>query len=84
MGSLVVRNIPDAVKDRLKARARRNGRSMEEEVRDILRRAAHERERPAIGIGTEFANAFRKLGPGEFPKIQELRGYKMQVPDFDE
>ncbi|MGH9523718.1 MAG: FitA-like ribbon-helix-helix domain-containing protein, partial [Terriglobales bacterium] len=31
MGSLVVRNIPESVKDRLKKRAKTHGRSMEEE-----------------------------------------------------
>jgi len=84
MGSLIVRNVPESIKDRLKRRAKKHGRSMEEEVREILRRAAHEEEKPAVGIGTEFANKFRELGPGEFPKIRELRGYTIQAPDFDE
>lgn len=84
MGSLVVRNIPETVKDRLKARAKKNGRSMEEEVREILRRAVHEKDKPRVGIGTEFANAFRSLGPGEFPNIEELRGFDVTPPDFDE
>ncbi len=39
MGQLVVRNIENAVKTRLQRRAQRHGRSMEEEVRDILRSA---------------------------------------------
>ena len=46
MAQLVVRNLEDAVKTRLQRRARRNGRSMEEEVREILRNAAHEPENP--------------------------------------
>ena len=83
MGSLVVRNIPESVKDRLKKRAKTHGRSMEEEIRDILRRAAQEEHKPKVGIGTEMANAFRKLGPGEFPKIREFRGYTIKAPDFD-
>jgi phosphopantothenoylcysteine decarboxylase/phosphopantothenate--cysteine ligase len=36
MGSLTVRNIGDDVKQRLRVRAARNGRSMEEEIRHIL------------------------------------------------
>jgi phosphopantothenoylcysteine decarboxylase/phosphopantothenate--cysteine ligase len=36
MGSLTVRNIGDHVKRRLKVRAARNGRSMEEEIRHLL------------------------------------------------
>jgi antitoxin FitA len=39
MAQLVVRNLEDAVKRRLKRRADKHGRSMEEEVRDILRAA---------------------------------------------
>ena len=42
MSQLLVRNIPESLKDRLKRRAKKHGRSMEEEVRDILRRAAQE------------------------------------------
>ena len=36
MGSLTVRNIGEDVKRRLRVRAARNGRSMEEEIRHIL------------------------------------------------
>lgn len=36
MAQLVVRNLPDDVKERLKRRAKRHGRSLEAEVRDIL------------------------------------------------
>lgn len=43
MASIVVRNIDDALKNRLRQRASRHGRSMEEELREILRGAlAHE------------------------------------------
>jgi antitoxin FitA len=37
MGSLTIRNIDDALKRRLRLRAAGHGRSMEEEVREILR-----------------------------------------------
>jgi antitoxin FitA len=36
MAQLVVRNLPDDVKERLKRRAKRHGRSLEAEVRDVL------------------------------------------------
>jgi plasmid stability protein len=55
MAQLVVRNIEDKVKQRLKRRAARNGRSMEEEVREILRAALGPNERKPIGLGTLFA-----------------------------
>ena len=53
VAQLVVRNIEEGVKTRLQRRARRNGRSMEAEVRDILRNAANEAEKPAMGLGTQ-------------------------------
>ena len=45
MGSLTVRNIGDDVKGRLRVRAARNGRSMEEEIRHILAEAGGETNR---------------------------------------
>ena len=39
MAQLVVRNLPDDVKERLKRRAKQHGRSLEAEVREILMRA---------------------------------------------
>ena len=38
MASIVIRNLGDPLKARLRVRAAHNGRSMEEEVRSILRR----------------------------------------------
>lgn len=73
MAQLVVRNIDTAVKTRLQHRARRNGRSMEEEVRDILRNAANEENVPAGGLGTEISALFAKTGL-DF-EIPELRGH---------
>jgi len=82
MAQLVVRNIEAAVKSRLQRRARRNGRSMEEEVRDILRNAAHEGEKPAVGLGTQIANLFR--GKGYDFEVEELRGHPVRPAKFDE
>lgn len=42
MASLTIRNIDDEVKARLRLRAARHGRSMEEEARVILKRATGE------------------------------------------
>jgi antitoxin FitA len=40
MAEVLVRNVPDGVLDRLKAKAEQQGRSLEEEVREILLAAA--------------------------------------------
>ena len=78
MAQLVVRNIEDSVKQRLQRRAKRHGRSMEEEVRDILRNAAVEEDRPADGLGTEIASLFSGIGI-DF-EIPELRGFRLKPP----
>ncbi len=81
MAQLVVRNIEDGVKTRLQRRARRNGRSMEEEVRDILRNAANEADRTERGLGTRIAALF--AGKGYDFEVPELRGYPVQPASFD-
>jgi antitoxin FitA len=82
MAQLVVRNIEARVKEKLQRRARRHGRSMEEEVRDILRNAVKdEGARAAGGFGTEFAALF--AGIGLETDIPELRGYSIKPPTFD-
>jgi plasmid stability protein len=81
LAQLVVRNIQNAVKARLQRRARRNGRSMEEEVRDILRNAAKDEDVPAGGLGTEISALFAKAGLES--DIPELRGHEIKPPSFE-
>jgi len=82
MAQFVVRNVEDAVKVRLQCRARRNGRSMEEEVRDILRNAANESDDASGGLGTEISALFSRVGL-DF-EIPELRGHAPKPPSFEE
>ena len=81
MAQLVVRNIEIAVKTRLQRRARRHGLSMEEEVRDILRNAVTEEDRPAVGLGTEIASLFVRAGLDT--EIPELHGRDIKPISFD-
>ena len=81
MAQLVVRNIEAEVKSRLQRRAKRRGRSMEEEVRDILRNAAQEEDTPVGGLGTEIASLFTKVGLDT--DIPELRGHEIKRASFD-
>jgi antitoxin FitA len=80
MPQLIVRNLESAVKNRLQQRAKRNGRSMEEEVRDILRNAASETGTDTEGLGTAIAKRFSKIGFES--EIQELRGYEVKPATF--
>jgi len=82
MAQLVVRNIEAAVKASLQRRARRNGRSMEAEVRDILRNAANQPEASKVGLGMQIASLF--AGKGHNFEVQELRGNPVRPASFDE
>jgi antitoxin FitA len=63
MAQLLVRNIEESVKRRLKKRAEANGRSLEGEVREILRSAADVSKRPdQKNFGTRFASYFADIG----------------------
>jgi len=83
MEQIIVRNLERSVKQRLKRRAAKNGRSMEEEVREILRSAVNEPEAEE-GLGTAIAKRFKGIGlrPGE--DIPELRGFNVEPLRFDE
>ena len=81
MAQFVVRSIENAVKRRLQRRAARNGRSMEEEVREILRNAVNEEDLPAGGLGSEIAALFAKAGLAF--DIPELRGHKIKPATFE-
>jgi len=82
MAQFVVRNIEDEVKARLQRRAARHGRSMEEEVRDILRNAVRVEDVSTGGLGTEISSLFAKVGLET--DIPELRGYTIDPASFDQ
>jgi antitoxin FitA len=62
MAQLIVRNLDDDVKERLQERARRHGRSTEEEVRSILRQAVLADDRADVPLGTRLAGRFAGAG----------------------
>jgi plasmid stability protein len=82
MAQISVRNLDEDVKARLRVLAAEHGRSMEEEVRAILRQAVDEKPR-SPGIGTRMAARFARSGlrDGEF--IPELRGEMVKPAEFD-
>jgi plasmid stability protein len=61
MGSLTIRNIDDALKRRLRLRAAGHGRSMEEEVREILRMTVGPSPVPS-DLGRSIHARFAALG----------------------
>jgi antitoxin FitA len=84
MAQLVVRNIENGVKAKLQRRAKRNGHSMEEEVREILRDATKSEGSSRKGLGTRIASHFRKVGLRKGEEIPELKGFTIEPPDFAE
>lgn len=57
MASLTIRKLDDAIRDELRLRAARNGRSVEDEVRVILREASQNRPGFAASIPQQFSAA---------------------------
>jgi plasmid stability protein len=81
MAQLLVRNLEASVKAKLQRRARRHGRSMEEEARDILRHAVRKDDESDNRLGTQIAELFR--GRGLDRDIAELRGGSLEPASFD-
>lgn len=84
MATLTIRKIDDELKEKLRVRAARHGRSMEAEVRDILEREVLQSPLVEKGFGTRLHEHFREAG---------LVGLELELPsrteparfvDFDE
>ena len=80
MVQLVVRQIEEEVKARLKRRAASNGRSMEEEVRHILRNAVKDDNRPVTRLGSRITARFRP--DGLTTDLPELHGQPVRATNF--
>jgi plasmid stability protein len=76
--------VEDQVKGRLQHRAKRHGRSMEAEAREILRDALKAEDAPKRGLGSEIVALFSGQGIGlkEGEEIPEIRGMRMRIPKF--
>jgi plasmid stability protein len=71
MARLVIRNLDDGIKAKLQRRARRHGRSIEAEVREILSDAVREEDRARLPLGSSIAARFARIGLDQ--DIPELR-----------
>ena len=84
MAQLLVRNLGSSVKEALRVRAQRHGRSMEEEVRLILARAAEADDlagdNGVLGLGTRIAGLFEGLGLED--GIPECKGHEAVAAPF--
>jgi plasmid stability protein len=82
MAQFIVRDLEEEVKARLKRRAAHHGRSMEEEVRHILRNAVKEQNQRLPKLGSRIAARFSKAGLST--DLPELHGHlPLKVPIVD-
>jgi antitoxin FitA len=97
MAQILVRGVDDDVKERLKARAKKHGRSLEAEARAILADAAKDRRPPdrprekKKGFGTLMHERFKNSGLTKeearlFQQgIDDLNAnWKLRTPKFEE
>jgi plasmid stability protein len=84
MAQILVRNLDESTKEFLRHRAKRHGRSMEAEVREIL---VSEEKRaqaaPKVGFGTASVALFSGQGIFLDEPIAEIRDMRLQIPDFE-
>ena len=69
MAIITIRNLEESLKRKLRLRAARHGRSMEEEARQILRSALAEK----AGRATNLFDAIRR-------RIEPLGGVDLEIP----
>jgi plasmid stability protein len=81
MPSMTIRNIDDALKQRLRVRAAIHGRSMEDEARDILRSVLAVNEKPARNLAETIRS--RLTSTGGIALAIAPRDAIRDVPDLD-
>jgi plasmid stability protein len=79
MGSILIRNLDNRLKERLRIRAARNGRSMEEEARIVLRDGLEEADAPTNIVDL----ALRLFGPDHGIDLEpHPDAFAREPPDF--
>jgi len=80
MAQVIVRNIDEDIKENLKRMASQHGWSMEEEVRQILRRAVNSKAPARTKLGSCIAARFEGVGLSE--PLPELHGENISPMDL--
>ena len=75
MASITIRNLQDGLKQRLRIRAACHGRSMEEEVRQILNHVLSQELSAPVNLATAIRSRFAPLGGAELelPSREPMR-----------
>ena len=69
MASITIRQLPETTKRKLRMRAAKNGRSMEQEAREILKNELSKTKEPPTDLGKAIREIFAPLG-----------GVELQIP----
>jgi antitoxin FitA len=80
MAQLLIRKLDEGAKERLRARAKKHGRSLEAEARAILEEVSTgvgTKKKPEKGLGTRIAERFRGIGFTE----QEKREFDRSIEE---
>ncbi len=80
MASITIRNLEDGLKGRLRVRAARHGRSMEDEARDMLRTALARERQPPRSLAAAIRRRFLARGGVDLPAAP--REAMREPPDF--
>jgi plasmid stability protein len=72
MASLTIRNLDDSLKAKLRLRAARHGRSMEEEARQLLRQGLVQPP-SSMGLGSRISRRFTGVGGVDLPNVKRSR-----------
>ncbi|MEL6980773.1 MAG: Arc family DNA-binding protein [Pseudomonadota bacterium] len=83
MANLVIRNLPDDVKERLRVRAATHGRSMEAEARAILETATGAPARKRRSLGELVAEHFGPETSVDLDPYLPPRAPGREPPSFD-
>ena len=84
MASLTIRKLDDVLKARLRVRAARHGRSMEQEAREILRASLAAESAERVDLATAIRRHIEPLGGVELtlPRRQPMRKPTRNVRHF--
>jgi len=69
VASITIRNLDESLKSRLRVQAAVHGRSMEDEVRDILRTALNREPAAQGNLAASIRARFAKIGGVELPAM---------------
>jgi len=69
MASITIRNLEETTKRKLKVRAAINGRSMEQEAREILKSALKSVPKKQVNLGEAIHRRFARLGGVDLERL---------------